>query len=118
MCNDAEAFENLNKEERIQIYTVGKRSIAVGFGDLHLTLKPLCYKNRKVKLQDILYVPELRNNLLSVPSITVKGYTVTFGKDRIAIKRNDGFTVLTATKQNRLYIVGEAPNYVYNVKRR
>lgn len=60
-----------------------------------------------MKLQNAIYVPELRNNLLSVSSVTDKGYTVKFEKNRATVHRKDGSIALTATKHNHLYVIDE-----------
>lgn len=60
-----------------------------------------------VKLKDTLFVPALRNNLMSVATITDHGYKVIFAGDGAVIKRKDESTVLTASKRNRLYEVNE-----------
>ncbi|CAK9804033.1 Retrovirus-related Pol polyprotein from transposon TNT 1-94 [Anthophora plagiata] len=52
-----------------------------------------------------MWIPEFRNNLLSVSSITEKGYNVTFYKNSALIKRKDGTIAMIAHKQNDLYVV-------------
>lgn len=78
---------------------------SVGSGNVNLLLRANRRENNSVKIQDAL--SELRNNLLSVPSVTDKGHSVTFVRNRAIIKRKDGSTILTATKRNQLYVVDE-----------
>lgn len=55
---------------------------------------------KQVVLSDVLYAPDLRNNLMSVPAITSHGYSVTFGRSNAVISRDDGSTVLTTVKKD------------------
>lgn len=52
-----------------------------------------------------MWVPEFRNNLMSVSSITENGYTVTSNRNTAFINRRYGTIVLTAKKENGLYVV-------------
>jgi len=65
-------------------------------------------ENAKVKnidLQDTLFVPDLRTNLLSVGKIADRDYTVVFDKDAAKVLDKDGDRVLTAKRVNGLYYV-------------
>jgi len=59
---------------------------------------------RRIILADVLYVPDLRNNLISVSAITSHDYSVTFEKENAVVSRADGSTVLIARK-DRMYVV-------------
>ena len=107
MCNDRRKFDILNKDDQNKVYTASEHFVeSVGSGNINLNLK-MNQKNNSVKIQDVLCVPELRNNLLSVTSITDKGYSVLFDKRRAIIKRKNGSVILTATKRNQLYVIDE-----------
>ncbi|CAH0719652.1 unnamed protein product, partial [Brenthis ino] len=59
-----------------------------------------------VSLSNVLFVPDLSNNLISVSEITNKGYVVTFHKDYCTIYSDckiTGNQVLFANKNNGLY---------------
>jgi len=109
MCNNKQKFGALNKDEHTRVYTASEHFIeSVGSGDVNLNLRTnKRVEINSVKIQNALCVPELRNNLLSVPSITDKGLTVIFQKNRAIVKRKDGSTILTATKRNQLYVIDE-----------
>jgi len=107
MCNSKRKFETLNKSDQLKVYTASEHYMkSVGSGNVNLNIKA-SYKNNPIKIQNALYVPELRNNLLSVSSITDKGHSVIFKKNNAIVKRKDGSTFLTATKQNEIYVIDE-----------
>jgi len=83
--------------------------ISSSAGEIKLEVKNRSSRNT-IKLNDAMLVPALRNNLMSVSTITDNGYKVTFDKYRATIKRSDGSTALTATKRNQLYVVDEMKN--------
>lgn len=112
MCNDEQIFSNLNKDSQLKVYTAGEQFIkSNGVGDVNLSVKLNRYVTNPVKLKNTLCVPGLRNNLLSVSSVTDNGFTVTFEKDRATVKRKNGSVVLTATKRNQLYVVNEKEDH-------
>lgn len=112
MCNDERIFTTMNENNQSKVYTAAEHFVqSNGEGDVNLSAKLNRHVTKSIKLKNALYVPELRNNLLSVPSVTDNGYTVTFGKERAAIKGKDGSVVLTATRRDRLYVVDEKQEY-------
>lgn len=108
MCNNKEKFKTLNKDDQSKVYTAAEHFVeSTGSGDINLHIKVKQRQSNSVRIQNALHVPELRNNLLSVPSITDKGHSVIFERNRAFVKRKDGSTILTATKRNQLYVVDE-----------
>lgn len=108
MCNDERAFATIKNDERVKVHTASEHFVeSDGRGDIKLDAKSNRRITNPVKLKNALYVPELRNNLLSVSNITDNGYTVTFGKDRATVNRKDGSVVFTAPKRDHLYVVNE-----------
>ena len=65
-------------------------------------LKSRCL-TRKCKLIDVLYVPELTYNLLSVSKAVEKGITVTFNERGCVIKDTNQRLITVATKVGNLY---------------
>lgn len=83
---------------------------------MSLYLRASRHENKIIKLENVLYVPELCNNLLSVPTITERGHTVIFNKTRAFVKREDGSIILTTTKRENLYVVDEEANRAWNAE--
>ena len=63
----------------------------------------LCFSNNKLILSDTLYVPSLRQNLISVSSLVNKSYSVNFGTE-VVINRNGTF-VYSGKVINGLYLI-------------
>jgi hypothetical protein len=62
---------------------------------------------RSVNLNNVMYVPDLRSNLLSVGKITDKGSTVIFENNKVYILDKDGKEIMIGQKRNHLYYVRE-----------
>ena len=54
-------------------------------------------------LSDVLYVPLMRRNLISVSELSNKGYSFTFGT-KVVLKRNGSF-ICSGIKSNGLYVI-------------
>lgn len=108
MCNNKEKFEAINEDDQSKMYTAEEHFVeSIRSGNVSLHVRANRREDNSIKIQNALYVPKLRNNLLSVPSITDKGHSVVFKRNRAFIKRKDGSTILTAMKRNQLYVVDE-----------
>ena len=105
MCNNRNAFETLADEPVGSISTAGKETITShGVGIVRLSIK-LHGETKLVKLTNVLYVPELRSNLLPVPAMTEKKYRVEFSNSNANIIRSDSSVIFTAIRRNRMYVV-------------
>jgi hypothetical protein len=62
---------------------------------------------KDVNLNNVMCVPDLRSNLLSVGKITDKGSTVIFENNKVYILDKDGKEILIGQKRNHLYYVRE-----------
>ena len=116
MCNNAQNFENLMSNEKLRVYTAAESFVeSKSIGTVALNIQLENDISKKVELKDTLYVPDLRNNLLSVSCVTNNDYSVTFHKNHATINRQDGSIVLKAFKQGQLYIVNETKENAFNV---
>lgn len=116
MCRNKNAFENLTNGPISNVSTAGKENlVSYGTGTVRINIK-LHGKLKSVKLTNVLYVPELRSNLLSVPIITEKKYEVKFKGNNAYIIRPDNTVVFSATKRSRIYVIKHIENNeVFNV---
>lgn len=90
------------------VETANRESIKVeGKGRVEIQLSEQC-GGTNITLEDVLYVPALNGNLLSVGRIEERGLQVTFAAGKAFVSKDNGEVVLTATKQGRLYTVKEA----------
>jgi len=81
MCTEQKAFTNLNQNRQSTVYIAARYSTkSINVGEVILNARLNKHEKNPMKLKDMLCVPGLRNNLLSVAKITDNGYTVTFRK--------------------------------------
>jgi len=111
MCNDKKQFSELDENVHGDVYTAAGHSVkSLGVGDIRMDVKLSHRVSNNIKLQDAIYVPNLRNNLVSISSVTEKGYSVTFHENKATINRLNGSIVATAVKKERLYVMCETKN--------
>ena len=108
MCNDRKQFTGrLKRLQKVKEITVGDGSIVrANFeGIVKLRIRAI-NQVRKFKLKKVLFVPELKYNLLSVSQASESGKNVQFDKSGAQIKDNiTQETVGSATKRGQLYYV-------------
>jgi len=111
MCKNKRLFEKISNDSSCSIRTAGKSVVkACGSGRVNLDVQ-VQGTTKRIILKDGLYVPDLRNNLISVSAIAGHGYSVTFGKENAVVSRADKSTVLIATRKNRMYVVNTVPRH-------
>lgn len=76
----------------------------MGTGETTFTTKSCDGGVNKITLKEVLYVPELKSNLISISEVTKNGYTLIFYKDKCRLSRN-GNICLEAKMKNSLYEV-------------
>ena len=72
---------------------------AVGKGSIDITIKKGC----NITLNEVLYVPNMTKNLLSVASITKNGFKLEFGRNDCVVTTQSGKAIARAVKENNLY---------------
>ena len=105
MCKNEELFDQIIGLETSQEITVGDgHSVqAIGRGDVILRMNVPNGKIWKCKLSDVLYVPNLLHNLLSVSEAESKRKSFEFGQLHCNIIDNKFGVIATATKSGNLY---------------
>ena len=121
VCHDRSLFtelENLKKPLDI-ILGDGRTLNATGCGTVILILESDSLK-RKCKFYDVLYVPELTYNLLSVSKAVDKGISFTFRESECIIKDVNQNLITIATKVGSLYHVActKPKDHVYSVTKK
>lgn len=76
--------------------------------DIHISVKG---ETRKVTIKEVLYVPNLNVNLLSVSKITEKGFVVKF-KEKVFEITNGNDLVAIAKLKNDIYMLSQPSNVV------
>ena len=101
VCNDRRSFVELNFLQTPLDITLGAGHTFI----VTLILKS-DFSKRKCKLYDVLYVPELTYNILSVSKAVEKGVSFIFSDHRCVIKGVNQRLITVATKvRNRYHVV-------------
>ena len=105
MCNNKMLFSKLDDLKQSLEVTLGDGHVleATGRGIVVLEMKLPQGKSIKCKLHDVLYVPMLSYNLLSVSKVTEFGKTISFSDDGSQITGINRKLVATATRVGNLY---------------
>ena len=74
-------------QEQLHVQAIGDATLQVG--------------NVKIPLTDVIYIPNLSKNLLSVPALTEDGARVIFEESGATILQHDGSMVKSKTNQHK-----------------
>ena len=107
MCNNPSLFTNIKKSAEVNVLVGNGKSVNVsGTGDVLLNLDSGSGISTKCRLKNVLYVPELSHNLLSVSKISDSSKQVNFSKDKCEIVSGKK-TIAFGTKVGKLYVLAE-----------
>lgn len=117
ICSSREYFETFHSLQKSLQVTLGDghQVEATGTGIVTLKLKLPGGGSIIGSLKDVLYVPKLTYNLLSVPKVTEAGKRVTFDELQGYIHDNQGELVAVASKTGSLYYLNSEPLKFYQV---
>ena len=107
MCNDSSAMRNLKELDTSQQIKVGNGDIVEAKieGTVKLEINAGS-STRKFKLQKVLFAPDLKYNLFSVPKATEAGKTIEFGKQGCRIiEKSTRQTIGSGRKRGNLYYI-------------
>jgi len=90
--NSKELFDDLQPLSKLQEVTLGDNHTleAIGIGAVEVKLKLLSGESRVGRLSEVLYVPTLAYNLLSVAKVTEAGKIVQFAETQGVVVESDG----------------------------
>ena len=117
VCHDHSLFTELENLKKLDIILGDDRTLnAAGCGTVILMLESGSLR-RKCKFHDVLYVPELTYNLLSVSKAVDKGINFTFKESECIIKDINQKLIAVATKVGNLYHAActKQKNHVYSI---
>jgi hypothetical protein len=100
MISDGRHLVNLLRESRsISQAEEGRTMTSVGLG----TLNGYTRANTRISLKDVIVVPSLSMNIISVAKLCLNNYHVTFESDNCLIKNQKGNVVAQAKKIDGIY---------------
>lgn len=101
-CNK-EFFTNFNETRKNDIYLAdGTMLEAKGIGNCVIYIKGQEEDIIECTIEDVLYIPEIDGNLLSVRKLTKNGYIIIFTEEECQIKKNNEL-IATAKLEEKLY---------------
>ena len=92
MTPDADGLTNYRECSRPLGLANREEISIVGYGDPTVNFRT-DHRWVRVKMNDVAHVPQVSHNLISLPSMTLKGHTYTGDKDGVALKLKGGETV-------------------------
>jgi hypothetical protein len=103
MCNDVKAFSNLEPEGSIFLNGAftNQRIQASGKGTVKFEVKDIDDQPVTICLKNVLYVPELNDNLISVKAMSNYGASLEIAKERAILKFGD--IEVPVKQRNNLY---------------
>ena len=107
MSHDKRLFKKIDRSKEINVYVGdGKALKVVGEGDIVLNIETPSGKAKRCTVKNVLYVPELSHNLLSISKISSSGKCVNFS-DKFCKIMNDDKVVAFGRKIDSLYVLAE-----------
>lgn len=101
ISSNKDLFRNITPNSGNMVQTASNEVVeAAGIGTVELTVD-----DKDIALSDVLFVPQLKGNFVSVSRATSMGYAVNFKKSGAIIRVKKGPQVLRANKVNNLYII-------------
>ena len=109
MCNDRSLFHSFRKFNKEGAVSVGNGEVVttVGVGTVRCEAANKGWKNRKIQLKDVLYIPNLMCNLLSVSQMRKAHLRIVFDSDnenrgvcQVHQKEDEEDIILTGIEQN------------------
>ncbi|MHB1946432.1 MAG: reverse transcriptase domain-containing protein, partial [Metallibacterium sp.] len=106
MCNDRTAFKDIGQTEIKTVQVADGKHIEVkGKGDISLMIPDQRGQERRIKLENVLWMPNLAKNLLSVRILMKNGHEVNFRNDRGEILLKGKNFHLPVNPRGNLYIL-------------
>jgi len=113
ICLTIEIFETVKEIKPVPVSLGDGRIVkAVGCGNIIMTMNLHDTKHRKCTLSDVLYVPELSYNLISVSKASKAGKITKFTEDHCEIFDSEQKLVAVACKLGNLYYLQYSNNKV------
>ncbi|GBM24053.1 Retrovirus-related Pol polyprotein from transposon TNT 1-94 [Araneus ventricosus] len=107
-------FENFVSSTS-EVFLAGKDSKLKSYGIGNVKAKNV-YKGRDIKIENVIYVPELRYNLISLTTLMSKGFKCVSKVDSMLIIDKHGNVVTKAFKRNNRLEIDLKPLNEYNIE--
>lgn len=116
MTSDRRKFTTLKNYSSVVEVANSERVEVTGTGDVMLSVPEDAEGRKNITLANVLYVPNLGGNLLSIGRIEERGFKIEFADGMAKILSKSETVVLEAKRRGRLYIVEENQPAAYITK--
>jgi len=107
LCKDKDAFTKLGDKDTERINLASNSSTAIcGKGKVAFSTD-VAGRTKDIEMNEVLFVSDLRTNLMSVAKITDRNLLVTFDRNKAKIYDRKGKVKLIATRKDNLYYIHE-----------
>lgn len=107
MCNDKSLFENFSAKQGASVVMAnGVKAPEEGRGSIRLMCQTECESGREILIEEVLFVPQLDVNLISVSKLLSRGFSVTFEGNRCTISKGQRL-IAFAEQRNGLFRLQE-----------
>ena len=116
MSNNRSNFSSLVQISPIKV-ELGNRSIVTAIGKGTVTMR-LTVNNRIItcSFENVLYIPKLGFQLISVSAIDKLGYVTQFGQKRVMISKNGRIVATGSLSKANLYVLDTTPTNIHPEK--
>ena len=115
ICNSKMLFEDFHSPQKLTLVD-GHTLPAIGRGAVEVKLNLPRGESNIGRLSDVLYMPTLAYNLLSVAKVTEAGKTVTFGETQGEVIYSQREVVAVVLKTGSLYYLNYEPLHNLRIK--
>ena len=109
MTNNKSILENYVQYQKPKSIYLGDSTVILAHGEGKVKV-PTVNRTREIvlDLRQVLFVPKLTKNLLSVPAMASMGAEIYFDKDKCLVRKNSQEFVIGSLLRDKLYIVNSA----------
>lgn len=111
MCCDRSLFDSFVETKERIVLAANEHTEAVGKGNVTIKLD----RGRNLILQEVLYVPALNSNFISVGRCISNGLIVNFQNNEAMIKMQNGCVVMRAQRECNLFIFKDKRAALYHM---
>lgn len=111
LCKDETQFAQIGNTEPKSVNLANNSSVSVAQTGVVKFTAAVADNKRHVKLTDVLHVPGLRANLMSVAKITDRGNVVIFKRNNAIVKDPSGEVKLVAERKGDLFFIRQSKEY-------
>ena len=108
ICNKMEMFKSSSYFDSFVIVANGKKLKTKAVGTIELDVELEDHKMVKLMMHDVLYVPDMEFNLISIAKLTEKGVLVWFDTNSCRLVLKENFSINCMRTENNLYVLKNA----------